>query len=408
MFVTRSVIAKLFAATSLSLIAAPAFAKVGDPIPLGENASLDLQLATRLRYEVVDQANLPDDAEALTFRARLGAEFALGNFKALVEGEGTAALSDNYNDTLAFNGVEPYPVVADPENLELNRLQVSYLKDGNGITVGRQRINLGNQRFVGSVGWRQNEQTFDAVRGQFKSGIFSADATYAISQRTIFGVDSPNEFFDGDLILLNAGIDTASLNATAFAYVLDYDSRASMASETYGLIASYSHTFSPGVSAKLTGSYASQTDTGINPIDYQADYILAEASGTVAGFTLLASYEELGSDGGRAAFQTPLATAHAFQGWADLFLTTPANGVADYQVSLKKGFTLPALGAVSAQVAYHQFDSAFGSVDYGSEWDASLGFRLGPVNLLAKFADYNADQFGNDTQKVWLQAEWGF
>ena len=405
---TRSAISKLFAATSLALVAAPAFAKAGDPIPLGEDASLDLQVATRLRYETVDQANLPNDAEALTFRARLGAELAFGGFKALVEGEGTAALTDRYNDTLGINGVEPFPVVADPENLELNRLQVSYFKDGNGITVGRQRINLANQRFVGSVGWRQNEQTFDAVRGQFKSGIFSADATYAISQRTIFGVDSPNEHFDGDLILLNAGIDTAGLSATAFAYVLDYESRAAMASETYGFVASYNATLGTGVSAKLTGSYASQSDTGINPVDYRADYFLAEASGTVAGFTLLASYEELGSDGGRAAFQTPLATAHAFQGWADLFLVTPANGVVDYQVSLKKGFTLPALGAVNAQVAYHQFDSAFGNLDYGSEWDASLGFRLGPVNLLAKFADYSAAQFGNDTQKVWLQAEWGF
>jgi hypothetical protein len=59
-------------------------------------------------------------------------------------------------------------------------------------------------------------------------------------------------------------------------------------------------------------------------------------------------------------------------------------------------------------VAYHEFDSDFGSLHYGSEWDASIAFRLGPVNMMAKFADYNADRFGVDTQKVWLQAEWGF
>ncbi len=114
---------------------------------------------------------------------------------------------DDYNDTLGFNGLEPFPVVADPENIELNRAQISYLVDGTGVTVGRQRINLGNQRFVGSVGWRQNEQTFDAVRGQLKAGVVSFDATYAISQRTIFGTDSPNSRFEGDFVLANAVLD---------------------------------------------------------------------------------------------------------------------------------------------------------------------------------------------------------
>lgn len=402
------IVATLLAANALSVIATPALAAPGDPIVLGDDVKLDVQAATRLRYEAVDQANFPTDAEALTFRMRLGAELEIDGFKALVEGEGTAGLSNRYNDTLGFNGVEPYPIVADPENVELNRAQLSYVKNGTGITVGRQRINLGNQRFVGSVGWRQNEQTFDAVRGQLKRGIFFADATWAISQRTIFGVDSASEHFDGDLVLLNAGIDTASLDATAFAYVLDYDARAAYASQTYGVTAAYSRTLGPGASVALTLTFASQSDTGINPSDYRADYLSGEASGTLAGFTLSAGYEELGSDGGRAAFQTPLATLHAFQGWADLFLTTPANGVRDYQVSLKKGFTLPGLGPVTAQVAYHEFDSDFGGISYGSEWDASLAFRLGPVNLMAKFADYNADRFGNDTQKVWLQAEWGF
>lgn len=402
------IVATLLSATALPLFAVPVLAAPGDPIVLGEDVKLDVQAATRLRYEAVDQANFPDDAEALTFRMRLGAELDIDGFKALVEGEGTAGLANRYNDTLGFNGVEPYPTVADPENVELNRAQLSYVKNGNGLTVGRQRINLGNQRFVGAVGWRQNEQTFDAVRGQFKSGIFLADVTYAISQRTVFGVDSASEHFDGDLVLVNAGIDTASFDATAFAYVLDYDTRAAFASQTYGVTATYSRSLSPGSSVALTASYASQADTGINPTNYRADYLFGEASGTLAGFTLAASYEELGSDGGRAAFQTPLATLHAFQGWADLFLTTPANGVVDYQVSLKKAVTLPALGAVTTQVAYHEFDSDFGGLHYGSEWDASIAFRLGPVTMMAKFADYNADRFGVDTQKVWLQAEWGF
>src|SRR6185436_13070135 len=118
---------------------------------------------TRLRYENVDQAGLAKDANALTARARLGVEATEGPLSFLVEAEGTLALNESYFSGL--NRKATYPIVADPENIELNRIQVQYKGlPGTVVTAGRQRINLDDQRFVGSVGWRQNEQTFDAVR----------------------------------------------------------------------------------------------------------------------------------------------------------------------------------------------------------------------------------------------------
>ena len=172
----------------------------------------------------------------MTLRVRLGGEVKAEGFSLLAEGEGTVALDDHYSDTLPGNGVEPYPTVPDPENIELNRLQVSYMKNGTGVTVGRQRIILDNARFVGNVGWRQNEQTFDAIRGQASLGPVHLDATYAISQRTVFGYHSPNEHFDGDLVFLNGGVDTKHLDAKAFAYLLDYDARLAFSSQTYGVL----------------------------------------------------------------------------------------------------------------------------------------------------------------------------
>lgn len=396
------------AAASIMVSATPAFAAPGDPIPLGENVSFDLQVTTRLRYEMVDQANLPNEAEALTFRARVGGELTFYGIKLLAEGEGTGALVDNYNDTLPFNGVEPFPVVADAESFELNRLQLSYVTNGNGVTVGRQRINYGNQRFVGSVGWRQNEQTFDAIRGQFKQGVVSLDGAFAISQRTIFGSNSPNNHFDGNLLMANAMLDLPSVDVTAFAYVLDYDTRHAFSSNTFGLTASTAIPLGGGISVTASATFATQTEAGDNPVDYRAEYLQAEVGTTLAGFGLSVTYEELGSDNGRASFQTPLATLHAFQGWADLFLTTPANGVRDLRGTVRRQFAVPTLGAITAQVSYHQFDSDVGGINYGSEWNASLGFRLGTVNMLAKYANYNADGFGVNTEKLWLQAEWGF
>src|SRR3546814_14399570 len=109
--------------------------------------------------------------------------------------------------TTLFRSVEPYSVVADPDNIELNRAAIGYMKDGRGITVGRQRIIHDKARWVGNVGWRQNEQTFDAVRAQGKFGPVTLDAAWSKSQRTIFGLDSPNQEFDGDLILMNAWVD---------------------------------------------------------------------------------------------------------------------------------------------------------------------------------------------------------
>lgn len=400
----RSKFCLLVAASGLCW-AAPALAAPGDPVEIAEGVTFDPILAARLRYETVDAANLPNSADALTIRARVGAEIKFSGFSILAEGEGTLALVDDYNDTLPGNGVEPFPVVADPENYELNRLQVSYMKNGTGVTVGRQRIILDNARFVGNVGWRQNEQTFDAVRGQAKFGPVSLDATYSISQRTIFGVDSPNEHFDGDIVLLQGGVKLPVVEAKAFAYLIDYDTRLAFSSQTYGALATAAIDIPAVGKLNLLASVATQSDYGANPVAYDAEYINAQAGLTVLGFGLTAGYEELGSDGGVAAFQTPLATLHAFNGWADLFLTTPANGLRDYYGGISKTFGLPFLPGIKADLVYHQFDSDFGGIDYGSEWNASLGFKLGPVNLMAKYANYNASGFAVDTEKVWLQAE---
>ncbi|KRA80577.1 hypothetical protein [Altererythrobacter sp. Root672] len=388
--------------------AVPAAAAAGDPIDLGNGVLLDPIFAARLRYETVDQANLPASADALTFRARAGIELKTSGVSILAEGEGTLALVDNYNDTIASNGVEPFPIVADPENLELNRFQVSYLKDGTGVTLGRQRIILDNARFVGNVGWRQNEQTYDAVRGVAKLGKVSLDATYSVSQRTVFGKDSPNSHYNGDFVFLGGGLDLPVVDIKAFAYLLDYDTRLAFSSQTYGFLATAGFDI-PAV-GKLSGqlSYASQSDYGANPVSYRADYINAQAGLSVSHFTLTAGYEELGSDHGVAAVQTPLATLHAFNGWADLFLTTPANGLRDYYATVGAAFGVSFLPGLKADLTYHQFDSDFGGLDYGSEWDASVGFKLGPVALLAKYANYQADQFAVDTEKVWLQAEAAF
>ena len=258
-------------------ISTPAFAAEADKPSGTEELQIKPILDARLRYEAVDQG--PLDADAFTLRLRAGAEAKLGKLSLLAEGEGTAALVNHYNAfpfPIADAQRRPqYATVSDPENIELNRLQLQYKAKNLGVTIGRQRINLDDQRWVGSVGWRQNEQTFDAVRGEAKTGPVAVDMTYAISQRTIFGGDAgPRTSIDGNFVFAGVGSKLGPVQGKLFAYLLDYDETFALpnSSQTYGGFLSGAIPLGKKVKLSLRGSYARQSDYGQNPFDYAADY----------------------------------------------------------------------------------------------------------------------------------------
>lgn len=390
------------------LTAGPAFAQ--GEVTDSQHLQIDPILDARLRYESVEQGSL--DADAITFRLRAGAEVKLGKFSLLAEGEGTFAPLDNYNAypfaTSDSQRRTKYAVISDPENIELNRLQLQYKSKDATVTLGRQRINLDDQRWVGSVSWRQNEQTFDAIRGEAKIGAASADFAYAISQRTIFGEDAgARTDIDGDFLFAGIGAKLGPVQGKIFSYLVDYDEAFVLpnSSQTYGAFVSGEL---PLGKAKLTAraSYARQSNYRDNPFDYSANYWSFEGGAKLSGFTVLAGWEQLGSDTNRSV-QTPLATLHKFNGWADVFLTTPPAGLEDAYLSIGKSFEgVKLLSGLNANIVFHQFDSAKDDVEYGTEWDASAGFKIGKVGLLLKYANYDAQDFGSDTEKVWLQMEW--
>ena len=408
-------------AVASSAVAAPALAappKFGDPVPFAEGFTFDPIIDARLRYEHVDTPTV--DADAATLRLRAGAELKhASGLSLLVEGEGTLAIDNHYNAfpfaVASRQRRTQYAVVGDPQNVELNRLQLAYKTKLGTLTIGRQRINLDDQRFVGSVGWRQNEQTFDAVRGEAKIGPVLLDATYSIGQRTIWGIDGgPRQGFGGDFVFLGAGAKLGPVNVKAFSYLLSYDEAFNYgnSSQTYGGRATASLPVAPKTKLNLAASYAHQSNYGTNPVRYNAEYVAAEAGLAWQGLTATAGYELLGGDRvASKAFQTPMATLHKFNGWADLFLTTPQTGsfggLQDWYGGIAYKFDgVKALPGLNAAVTYHRFDSDYGSVRYGDEWDASIGFKVKKrVAVLAKYANYNAKGFGADTEKLWLQLE---
>lgn len=392
---------------ALALVASPAVAEQLAPIA-----------DARLRYEHVDQEGFTDEADALTFRIRAGAELKAKDWSLLAEAEGTGALAENYDSGL--NGKTNHPLVADPENIELNRLQLQYRGLAKTVvTLGRQRINIEDQRFVGSSGWRQNEQTFDAVRLEYgdPNGL-KANLTYSWSVRTIWGVDGTGarqQAIGGNSVFATIGHPTPVGTLSGFAFVVDQDEAAvqgfRLSSQTYGLRLAGSRQISSQTKLNYALSYAIQSDHRHNPNDYRAEYWLADVGLDYRSGRFGIGHERLGADEGAplTSFQTPLATLHKFQGWADKFLTTPPNGVRDWYGCAGYGWKKVAgLDAINAAVIYHHFSSDRLDIHYGNEWDALISARKGRWTATAKLAGYDADDFASDTRKFWLQLEWSY
>ena len=109
-------------------------------------------------------------------------------------------------------------------------------------------------------------------------------------------------------------------------------------------------------------SYATQTDYGDNPLDFDLDYLAGRAHRHLPAVQPGRRHRDHGRQrlAGTAGkgFTTPLATLHKFQGWADKFLTTPANGIEDLyanaSVNLKGVGMLDTLAFI---VSYHDYDA---------------------------------------------------
>ncbi len=386
-----------------------------------------VKVDARLRYEHAE-ADGQDESDALTVRTRLGYTTApYKGVSATVEFEDVSSLTgdDDYNQA----GLNPEgagkTVIADVEGTELNQayLDVVCPLSKGTARVGRQRIILGNARFIGNVGWRQNEQTYDAIRLDAPE-IAGVKATYAYidSVRRIFGQDNGSEpegaagnaaTYDSDSHLLNLGFSPCEhFSATAYAYLLDLGPGAvgrANSSDTYGISACLGHTFENGVKTGATLEYAQQRDNDATTagVDYDADYIMADISAGMKNVGLGLGYELLGSDNG-SQFRTPLATGHKFNGWADVFLTAPAEGLQDTYAYIK--LKCPKDFMPTIKIVYHDFESDEGGISYGDEIDVVATKKCNDrLTLIAKYANYQADggtdnPRANDVERISVQA----
>lgn len=383
-------------------------------------------LNARLRFEFVDQEGVPAITEpsyAPTLRTRFGYTSApVYGFQGMIEGEDVRVIGpeDNFN-AAGSNGITDKPVVADPPTTELNQAWLSYAYT-NLFTLkgGRQRIALDNHRFVGDVGWRQNMQTYDAVAVEGKPiQDLSLYYGYVWDVHRVFGnVDGlppANRDFDSNSHLINASYTGWKFGRfTGYSYLLDLENGAGAGNST----ATYGGYFAGSTPAteKLTLGYraefAWQTDYADSPFEYEAEYYNLELSGSIKPFAFGAGYEVLGADNGQG-FKTPLATLHAFNGWADMFLNTPAVGLQDIYAFGQ--VTLP--WQVPLRLVYHKYEAETGEDNFGQELDVVVTKKFGKHwTALLKYAWYDGEDAAPpaiarpnvDVQKFWAQLEFNY
>ncbi len=361
-----------------------------------------LDLNFRYRYEFVDQDGFTKDAHASTLRTRLAYRSPyFSNFGFLIEFDDVRSIGDDlYNSTR--NGNTNRPIVADPEGTDVNQALILYRGlENTVIRAGRRRITLDKHRFIGDVGWRQNDQTYDSISLSNTSlPETTIEYAYIDNVKRVFGPDSgtPPADFQSDSHILNVKHEwLPNWDVTAYAYLLDLEDSPLSSNQTFGIRINGSNVVSGRTSTSYTVEYAHQENYGDNPNNYSADYILLEGALTIAGITGKLGYELLEGDSVQA-FQTPLATLHAVQGWADKFLATPSDGIEDLYFSIAMK-----IRETNISLIYHRINPEAGGPDYGSEWDLLIRKPIADrYSLVFKYADYDARSFSTDTEKLWI------
>lgn len=359
-----------------------------------------VSLNVRYRFETLDEdgrvfaGRAVHAASASTVSTKLGyLTGAVKGFQGMIQLEDISEVGrDDYNSTV--NGKTNRSTIADPDITEIDQLFLRY----SGLpkltlTGGRQKVELDNQRFVGSIPWRQNEQTFDGFTG-VTTIIPRTTFTYAYlyNQNTPFGDDNK---LRGN-IPMNTHLFNASVKAwpwltiTSYAYLNEFTDRDKFYTpkssiQTYGARFTGNHAFR-GLKFLYAAEYARQEAYKDGDDRIGADYYLIEPAINYKAYTWTVGYEVLGTNrDGLIGFNTPLASRRAYQGWAEVFLATPPFGIKDLYVNAGANV----LNGLNLLLSYHEFWSDKGSEDLGSEVDFQATYAfLKYYTLGFTYADY--------------------
>ncbi|MCB4746946.1 MAG: alginate export family protein [Sulfurovum sp.] len=393
-----------------------------------ENGDVMFVLTTkgeiRPRYESVDVPNNgKEKAGASTNRLQLGVQIDLPQIKGLstyFEGTNVSGLG-NYWDlsTSTRDEMQFYQVVADPAQTRITQAYIDYAFGKTLIRAGRQGVNIDNQRFVGTVNWRQMPQTYDAV-AVIDNSIKNLNllAAYVGKVNTIFDKESvkpvKSGFSTASVILHAAYRLTPTLTLTAYDYLIKD------ITDTYGIAVTGNINEGP-IKLNYRLEYAHQTNPTLTTPDkittdvINTNYHNIQANLNINhGFLIGVQHEVLEEDkeGMSAPFKTPLATLHAHNGWADIFLATPDDGLVDMNGMI--GYKSNEFGL--AKVIYHTFSSNMAGENYGTEIDMIYKNKIPVIKGLSGMVKASLftknDEFFDPkitkTTKIWAMLDYKF
>jgi hypothetical protein len=372
----------------------------------------------RGRFEFGDQDGRKHGT-SLTLRGRLGlATPTIAGFRTYAEIEHTSVEDRDSYQAASVHGLgRNRTIIADPESTELNQIWLGYGTERFEARIGRQLMTLDDSRFVGDVGWRNNDQTYDAatVRVQPLDNV-NLFYAYVTNVERIFGSEDPQapaqDDFDSRSHFVTASFGVAPwAKARGYAYFMDLSNKAGdvASNDTFGAAVAGAVPVSDAWKASYELQAATQRDAASSPVSYRAQYLhgMASLSHKDAVIdTIGVGYELLAGDNG-VGFQTPLATLHKFNGFADVFLDTPGSGLIDRYAWIK----LRAPFGISAEVIYHDFAQEDSRGDFGREYDIVLARALPFLKsrALLKYAVFTSETpMVADIRRFTFQIEYTF
>ena len=362
----------------------------------------------RVRYENADVIdNGVDAGNAFTARTELAITGGLLGVENLTATVGLSSVN-NFGYTNYAPEDANYDTIGDPQQAMLSQASIDYKLNKTAFHFGRSHVNLDNQRFIGTVGWRQMERSYDTVLVSDSSvKNLNLIAAYVYGYAGVNSVTTT----DTNSVLLHANYKVMDeLTITGYGYLL------ADIHDTYGIALTGKVKAGP---AKLDyrAEYAMQQDATMElykqDVKADANYMNLDVGANISGILVGANYEYMSgasvTGGSETTFTTPLATAHKFNGWADA--VNKNQGLIDMNARI--GYTAKGLGKILA--VYHDFTAdevaAGADDDRGSEIDVLYTNKIPGVNNLnglIKYALFSAPTGSDDVQKAWVQLDYKF
>ncbi|MEL6557073.1 MAG: alginate export family protein [Bacteroidota bacterium] len=254
-------------------------------------------------------------------------------FRIYAEGESVVALTpDLYFD--GVNGLTDRTNVTDPETLELNQMYVSYNDTLNGGTVinfkvGRQAAIVEDERFIGRVSARQDDQTFDAIYGKLLNDDKGVSFEYAYMYQVNRLIAEVGDWRSDSHAFMLGFYKNPMARVGIFSHLLDFqDDSPGQSNQTFGITIDRSKIPQDRTAVTYQTAFAYQSEYGDNPIAYDAFLINAEVGVSVPGAGVFRlGYELASSDNGVASYQFPLSTGQRLHRISDKFINPPADGL---------------------------------------------------------------------------------